>query len=88
VTVDRHAELRDAKGLMTDRNFEGEFTTLLNLAEDLARRNEVALPREDIRHALRELLIAFPVYRTWHRERVNPAGRGAAQPRGRQRGDV
>ncbi len=50
---------------MADRNFEGEFTTLLNLAEDLARRNEVALPREEIRHALRELLIAFPVYRTY-----------------------
>ena len=73
VTVDRHAELRDAKGLMTDRNFEGEFTTLLNLAEDLARRNEVALPREDIRHALRELLIAFPVYRTYGtREGLTP----------------
>lgn len=50
---------------MTDRNFEGEFTTLLNLADDLARRNDVALQRDDIHHALRELLIAFPVYRTY-----------------------
>ncbi len=25
VTVDRQNALRDAKGLMTDRNFEGEF---------------------------------------------------------------
>ncbi|KUQ86511.1 MULTISPECIES: malto-oligosyltrehalose synthase [Enterobacter cloacae complex] len=63
--VDRHAELRDAKGLMTDRNFEGEFTTLLTIAADLAQRNGVALPRDEIRHALRELLIAFPVYRTY-----------------------
>lgn len=65
VAVDRHAELRDAKGLMTDRNFEGEFTTLLTLATALAERNGVELQRDDIRHALRELLIAFPVYRTY-----------------------
>ena len=65
VAVDRHAELRDAKGLMTDRNFEGEFTTLLTLATALAERNGVELQRDDVRHALRELLIAFPVYRTY-----------------------
>ncbi|MDX7421147.1 malto-oligosyltrehalose synthase, partial [Klebsiella pneumoniae] len=45
----------------------------LNLADDLARRNDVALPREEIRHALRELLIAFPVYRTYGtREGLTP----------------
>ena len=65
VTVDRHAELRNAKGLMTDRNFEGEFTTLLNIATDLARHNGIDVPQDDIRHTLRELLIAFPVYRTY-----------------------
>lgn len=65
VTADRRAELRDAKGLMTDRNFEGEFTTLLALASALAERNGVELQRDDVRHALRELLIAFPVYRTY-----------------------
>lgn len=65
VTVDRHAELRNAKGLMTDRNFEGEFTTLLNIATDLARCNGIDVPQDDIRHTLRELLIAFPVYRTY-----------------------
>ncbi|WP_201784302.1 hypothetical protein, partial [Staphylococcus epidermidis] len=48
-----------------DRNFEGEFTTLLTLATALAERNGVELPRDDVRHALRELLIAFPVYRTY-----------------------
>jgi len=65
VTVDRHAELRNAKGLMTDRNFEGEFTTLLNIATDLAWHNGIDVPQDDIRHTLRELLIAFPVYRTY-----------------------
>ncbi len=38
-TVDRQAELRNAKGLMTDRNFEGEFTTLLKIASELAGHN-------------------------------------------------
>lgn len=65
VTVDRQNALRDAKGLMTDRNFEGEFTTLLNLARDLAQHNGVEIQTDDIHHALRELLIAFPVYRTY-----------------------
>lgn len=64
-TVDRQAELRKAKGLMTDRNFEGEFTTLLKIASELAGHNGAEVEHEDIRHALRELLIAFPVYRTY-----------------------
>ncbi|MCM7512106.1 malto-oligosyltrehalose synthase [Enterobacter hormaechei] len=63
--VDTHEELRKAKGLMTDRNFEGEFTTLLAIACELARHNGAEVQRDDIRHALRELLIAFPVYRTY-----------------------
>ena len=64
-TVDRQAELRKAKGLMTDRNFEGEFTTLLKIASELAGHNGAQVEHEGIRHALRELLIAFPVYRTY-----------------------
>ncbi|HHW4004899.1 TPA: malto-oligosyltrehalose synthase [Enterobacter hormaechei] len=64
-TVDRQAELRKAKGLMTDRNFEGEFTTLLKIASELAGHNGAQVEHEYIRHALRELLIAFPVYRTY-----------------------
>lgn len=63
--VDRQAELRKAKGLMIDRNFEGEFTTLLKIASELAGHNGADVEHEDIRHALRELLIAFPVYRTY-----------------------
>ncbi|MDU3715043.1 MAG: malto-oligosyltrehalose synthase [Klebsiella michiganensis] len=53
--IDRHTALREAKGLMVDRNFEGEFTTLLRLATELAERNSMAV----------ESLLAFPVYRTY-----------------------
>lgn len=63
--VDRHQALREAKGLMADRNFEGEFTTLLRLAIELAQRNSMEVESEALRHALRELLLAFPVYRTY-----------------------
>lgn len=63
--IDRHTALREAKGLMVDRNFEGEFTTLLRLANELAERNSMAVESDALRHALRELLLAFPVYRTY-----------------------
>lgn len=65
--VDMRAELRDARLLMVDRNFEGEFTRLLQLAGEIAEREGVALEPELLRQALRELLIAFPVYRTYGR---------------------
>lgn len=63
--VDMKAELRDAKLLMVDRNFEGEFTRLLHLALAIAEADNVALDEPTLRAALRELLIAFPVYRTY-----------------------
>ncbi|MBG2632568.1 malto-oligosyltrehalose synthase [Klebsiella michiganensis] len=63
--IDRHTALREAKGLMVDRNFEGEFTTLLRLATELAERNSMPVESDALRHALRELLLAFPVYRTY-----------------------
>ncbi len=58
-------ELRAAKLLMVDRNFEGEFTTLLRLAVQIAEQEQKTLAEPLIRQALRELLIAFPVYRTY-----------------------
>lgn len=64
-TVNLTAELRDAKLLMVDRNFEGEFTTLLRIAVAIARAENVAAEEAAIRDALRELLVAFPVYRTY-----------------------
>jgi len=63
--VDMHDELRDARLLMVDRNFAGEFSTLLKLAETLARTEGVNIEEEPLRLALRELLVAFPVYRTY-----------------------
>lgn len=63
--VDMQAELRSAKLLMADRNFEGEFTTLLKLAMAVASDDGAALEEKAVRAALRELLVAFPVYRTY-----------------------
>ncbi|MCK1968118.1 malto-oligosyltrehalose synthase [Franconibacter sp. IITDAS19] len=63
--VNMKAELRDAKLLMADRNFEGEFTTLLKLALAIGQTESVPLEEQAVRAALRELLVAFPVYRTY-----------------------
>lgn len=63
--VDMKAELRSAKLLMVDRNFEGEFTTLLRIALGIASVEGMTPDENALRAALRELLIAFPVYRTY-----------------------
>ena len=63
--VDMRAELRSAKLLMVNRNFEGEFTTLLRIAMGIAATTHETLEEQTVRVALRELLIAFPVYRTY-----------------------
>lgn len=63
--VDMKAELRSAKLLMVDRNFAGEFSVLLRLAGEIAGHEASAPAEESLRQALRELLIAFPVYRTY-----------------------
>ncbi len=63
--VDPHAELRKARLLMVDRNFAGEFSTLLKLATAIAEQEPQQPDAENLRLALRELLIAFPVYRTY-----------------------
>lgn len=62
------SEVRDAKGLMFDRNFAGEVSTLLRLASELqASTGYDATPISDdtLRTALREIMLAFPVYRTY-----------------------
>lgn len=63
--VEVKTELRAAKLLMADRNFEGEFTTLLRLAMGIAEADKATLDEQRIRSALRELLVAFPVYRIY-----------------------
>ncbi|UHS64191.1 malto-oligosyltrehalose synthase [Agrobacterium vaccinii] len=65
--TDMQAELRKAKLLMADINFAGEFNRLLKLAvRILETENSGVHPSEsDLRAALRELVVSFPVYRTY-----------------------
>ena len=65
--LDVRNELRSAKLLMTDRNFAGEFSTLLRLSMDIitAEGGVAYLSEDDVRSALRELVVSFPVYRTY-----------------------
>jgi (1->4)-alpha-D-glucan 1-alpha-D-glucosylmutase len=65
--VDVAAETRKAKGLMVDVNFAGEVARLIDMANEIAdgHADSGAPLKEEIQQALRELLIAFPVYRTY-----------------------
>ncbi len=65
--IDMPDELRKAKLLMADINFAGEFNRLLKLAiRILETENSVGQSSEnDLRAALRELVVSFPVYRTY-----------------------
>ncbi|HEX2146691.1 MAG TPA: malto-oligosyltrehalose synthase [Pseudorhizobium sp.] len=59
-------ELREAKLLMANNNFEGEVATLRKLALKLHQSCGLGEADADAVHnALRELLVAFPVYRTY-----------------------
>lgn len=60
-------ELREAKLLMANNNFEGEVSTLLKLALKLheAEAADAKIDPAAMHDALRELLVAFPVYRTY-----------------------
>ncbi|MBA0038749.1 malto-oligosyltrehalose synthase [Pantoea sp. BIGb0393] len=59
------AGLRVARELMVDRNFAGEFSRLLQLATQIAGSEHRNLGEAELHVALREILIAFPVYRTY-----------------------
>ncbi len=67
-------ELRQAKLLMANNNFEGEVATVKKLALEL---HDVAQSRpidsDAMHNALRELLVGFPVYRTYGTEQGMPA---------------
>ncbi len=76
--VDMEAELRAAKLLMADNNFAGEVATLLKLAREIGQseEREHALSETSLRPAIRELLVGFPVYRTYGtRQGLPPEGR-------------
>jgi (1->4)-alpha-D-glucan 1-alpha-D-glucosylmutase len=62
------AGLRAARELMVDRNFAGEFARLLALATDIAGEEQRNFGEAELHVALREMLIAFPVYRTYGRQ--------------------
>ncbi|WP_429932532.1 malto-oligosyltrehalose synthase [Agrobacterium vitis] len=53
--------LRDAKTRMVQRNFKGEVTRLVALAQSIGTGHG----DDELRKAIEELLIAFPVYRTY-----------------------
>lgn len=76
--IDMEAELRKAKGLMADVNFEGEFTTLISMGCEIAQGHGAVTAADNaiFAQALRELLIAFPTYRTYGSETgLEPADR-------------
>jgi (1->4)-alpha-D-glucan 1-alpha-D-glucosylmutase len=60
-TADFSAVLRAAKVLMVTRNFEGETNRLVQMAHSLLPNFD----RDVLAEAIVELLVAFPVYRTY-----------------------
>lgn len=78
--IETDKEMRKAKGLMADVNFEGEFRTLVTMGLEIAQGHEFqgskSTDEAAFTHALRELLIAFPIYRTYGTaEGLEPADR-------------
>jgi (1->4)-alpha-D-glucan 1-alpha-D-glucosylmutase len=76
--IDMEGELRAAKLLMADNNFAGEVSVLLDIAMQIQPVGDhgSALLETAVKSALRELLVAFPVYRTYGtREGIPPEGR-------------
>ncbi|MGN8155075.1 malto-oligosyltrehalose synthase [Agrobacterium sp. 22094] len=63
--VDAKEQLRAAKLLMASRNFEGEVTVLVKLAAKIAEQAGRPTTENELKDALSEMLIAFPVYRTY-----------------------
>lgn len=62
--VDVEAMARDAKTAMVTHNFDAELSQLVQIAS--ASAND-ALPPDALRAAIAELVVAFPVYRTYGR---------------------
>ena len=57
--------LRNAKQLMADQNFRGEVSALQRLAVEIAEAENTGLAHGTVEAAVREVLIALPVYRTY-----------------------
>lgn len=63
--LDAKEQLRAAKRLMVSRNFAGEVSVLVKLAEKIAEEAGRPATADELKVALSEMLIAFPVYRTY-----------------------
>jgi (1->4)-alpha-D-glucan 1-alpha-D-glucosylmutase len=63
--VDVEAQRRAARRLMVGDNFETELTALTNLASELAASIGEPLPPDLVAQAIGELIVAFPIYRTY-----------------------
>ena len=60
------ANLRAAKELILTRNFEGELERLVSAAREIASKSGApGISPEDLRAAIREIVIGFEVYRTY-----------------------
>jgi len=70
--ADAHAGLRHAKELMVDVNFRGEVRALQRLFRQLAEDEDAGIENEALDAAVRNVLIAFPVYRTYGSPRNLP----------------
>jgi (1->4)-alpha-D-glucan 1-alpha-D-glucosylmutase len=70
--ADAHAGLRRAKELMADVNFRGEVQGLQRLFRQLAQDEQAGIGEEALDAAVRDVLIAFPVYRTYGSPRNLP----------------
>jgi (1->4)-alpha-D-glucan 1-alpha-D-glucosylmutase len=72
--ADARAALVEARQLMVDRNFHGEVSALQRLAGEIADAENISLDHASIDAAMRALLVAFPVYRTYGSPRgLHPA---------------
>ncbi len=60
--------LLEARTLMVDRNFYGEFNRLVDMGNRIATGQHSGVDSASLQEALRALLLAFPVYRTYGTE--------------------
>lgn len=69
------AERREAKTQMVTHNFEGEVSSLVSLLMTIAADSgeDGAVTEADLKTALRAIIVAFPVYRTYGNREGLPA---------------
>jgi (1->4)-alpha-D-glucan 1-alpha-D-glucosylmutase len=63
--IDYQTVVRHAKSLLVDRNFAVEAGNLLKLLAKISGAGRDGMKEQALKSALREILVAFPVYRTY-----------------------